>query len=200
MERPAESEELVDRAAGGDDAARQQLLARHRDRLRRMVAARLDRRLSARVDPSDVVQEALAASAANLDAYLRNRPLPFYPWLRGFAWDRLMKVHRHHIKSQKRTVALEEAWIMPEESAQQLADRLLARSTNPVGRLIREELRDRLRAALAKLAEPDREILVMRNLEHLSVAETAAVLEISEGAVKVRHLRALRRLRALLET
>jgi RNA polymerase sigma-70 factor, ECF subfamily len=200
MERPADSEELLDRAAGGDDAARQQLLARHRDRLRRMVAARLDRRLSARVDPSDVVQEALAAAAANLDAYLRNRPLPFYPWLRGFAWDRLMKVHRHHIRSQKRTVAREEAWIMPDESAQQLANCLLAHSTNPVGHLIREEQRDRLRAALAKLAEPDREILVMRNLEHLSVAEIAAVLEISAGAVKVRHLRALQRLRALLET
>ena len=88
---------------------------------------------------------------------------------------------------------------MPNESAQQLANRLLARSTNPVGRLIREELRDRIRAALAKLAEPDREVLVMRNLEHLSSAEIAAVLGISEGAAKVRHLRALRRLKALLE-
>jgi RNA polymerase sigma-70 factor (ECF subfamily) len=195
----ANTEELLDRASCGDERACEALLDRHRDRLRRMIGARLDRRLAARVDPSDVVQEALAEAAENLGAYLRDRPLPFYPWLRRFAWDRLMKVHRRHIKSQKRSVAREEAWCMPDESAQQLANRLLARSTNPVGRLIREELRDRLRAALAKMAESDREVLVMRNLEHLSIVEIAAVLGISEGAVKVRHLRALRRLKALLE-
>jgi RNA polymerase sigma-70 factor (ECF subfamily) len=199
IETPADTEELLDLAALGDDAARQQLLAHHRERLRRMVAARLDRRLSARVDPSDVVQEALADAAANLDAYLRDRPLPFYPWLRGFAWDHLMKVHRHHIKSQRRSITREEAWSMPDESAQQLANRLLARSTNPVGRLVRDELRDRIRSALAMMPEVDREVLVMRHLEHLKIAEIAAVMGISEGAVKVRHLRALRRLKALLE-
>jgi RNA polymerase sigma-70 factor (ECF subfamily) len=199
VETPADTEELLDQAARGNAGAREALLGRHIDRLRRMVGSRLDPRLAGRVDPSDVVQEALADAAGHLDDYLRDRPLPFYPWLRQFAWDRLMKTHRHHIKSQRRSVTREEAWSMPDESAQELARRLLAGGTNPVSRLIREELRDRLRAALAKMAEPDREILVMRNLEHLSIAEIAAVLGISEGAVKVRHLRALRRLKALLE-
>jgi RNA polymerase sigma-70 factor (ECF subfamily) len=199
IETPTDAEALLDRAARGDDTAREALLGQHRQRLRRMVAARLDRRLAARVDPSDVVQEALAVAAENLDAYLRDRPLPFYPWLRQFAWERLMKLHRHHIKSQRRSVTREEAWIMPDQSAQQLANRLLARGTNPVGRLIREELRDRIRAALAEMAESDREVLVMRNLEQLSIAEIAAVLGISEGAVIVRHVRGLRRLKALLE-
>jgi RNA polymerase sigma-70 factor (ECF subfamily) len=199
VETPADTEELLNRASCGDDTARQELLARHRDRLRQMVAARLDRRIAARVDPSDVVQEALAGAALELDAYLRDRPISFYPWLRRFAWERLMKLHRHHIKAQRRSVMREESWSMPDESAQHLANRLLARSNNPVGRLIREELRDRVRTALAKLRESDREILVMRNLEHLSIAEIAAVLGIGEAAVKVRHLRALRRLKVLLE-
>jgi RNA polymerase sigma-70 factor (ECF subfamily) len=64
--------------------------------------------------------------------------------------------------------------------------------------LIRNEMRQRLRAALDQLAPHDREILVMRNLERLSVAEIAEVLGLTAGAVKVRHLRALRRLRAIL--
>ena len=55
--------ELLRAAASGDDAAGQRLLARHRGRLRQMVAVYLDRRLAARVDPSDVVQEALADAA-----------------------------------------------------------------------------------------------------------------------------------------
>jgi len=57
--RHADTEELLDRAQRGDDAARQELLMHHRNRLKRMIAIRLDRRMAARVDPSDVVQETL---------------------------------------------------------------------------------------------------------------------------------------------
>jgi RNA polymerase sigma-70 factor, ECF subfamily len=89
-----DTEELLDRAGTGDRAARQALLARHRGRLRQMVALRIDRRMAARVDPSDVVQEALAVAERSLSDYLKDRPLPFYPWLRQFAWERLIQLHR----------------------------------------------------------------------------------------------------------
>jgi RNA polymerase sigma-70 factor (ECF subfamily) len=78
-----DTEQLLDQAAAGDEAARGQLLQRHRTRLKRMVTVRADPRLVARVDPSDVVQETLIEAAAQLGHYLRRRPLPFYPWLRG---------------------------------------------------------------------------------------------------------------------
>src|SRR3954471_13423303 len=99
--------ELLDRAAAGDTPARQQLLARHRDRLRRMVAVRLDPRVAARVDPSDVVQEALLEAARKLPDYLRERPVPFYPWLRRLAWEHLLKLHQRHLAA-KRDAAREE--------------------------------------------------------------------------------------------
>ena len=83
------TEHLLDAAARGDGPARNRLIERYRRRLKRMVAVRLDRRLSARVDPSDVVQDTLADAARKLDGYLRDRPLPFYPWLRQLAADRL---------------------------------------------------------------------------------------------------------------
>ena len=54
----SEIDALLLRARAGDDAAAGELLESHRARLRSMVAVRLDRRLSARVDPSDLVQEA----------------------------------------------------------------------------------------------------------------------------------------------
>jgi RNA polymerase sigma-70 factor, ECF subfamily len=196
----ADTEELIVRACGGDDGARQRLLALHRDRLRRMVAVRLDRRLAARLDPSDVVQEALLEAAQRLSDYLKRRPVPFYPWLRRLAWEHLLKLHQRHIAARKRSANREEHSVLalPHESALELAKRLVSPGTSPSNGVLREEMRGRVRAALSRLPEGDREVLVLRYLEQLSMVEIAAVLEITEGAVKMRHTRALGRLCGLL--
>jgi RNA polymerase sigma-70 factor (ECF subfamily) len=198
--RDADTEELIARASRGDSSARQQLLVQHRDRLCRMVAARLDRRLAARVDPSDVVQEALLEASLKLSDYLRLRPLPFYPWLRRLAWEHLVKLRQRHLAAQKRSATREEPQppALADESALALAQRLVAPGSSPSNRLVQQEQRDRVRAALARLPESDQEVLVMRYLEQLSMSEIAEVLEIQEGAVKMRHTRALRRLCDLL--
>jgi RNA polymerase sigma-70 factor (ECF subfamily) len=197
--RPPDTDELVRRSAAGDDGARQALLARHRDRLRRMIGVRLDRRLLARLDPPDVVQEVLAEAHARLNDYLRDQPVPFYPWLRQIAWQRLLKIHQHH-HARKRRVTQEGPAVpdLPDESVGDLAERLAASGTSPSRHALREELRLRVRQALGRLGERDREVLVLRYLEQMSLAEIAAVLETSEGAVKSRHARALLRLEALL--
>src|SRR5581483_9265612 len=98
----------------------------------------------------------------------------------------------------RRSVGREERLVLDERSALELANRLLARGSSPSARMQRSELRARLEAALARLGEADREILVLRHLEQLSAAEIAAVLGIREGSVYTRHLRALERLRRLL--
>jgi RNA polymerase sigma-70 factor (ECF subfamily) len=200
MTSEPDTDQLLEKACQGDDPARQQLLARHRRRLQRMVATHLDRRLAARVDPSDVVQEALADAARKLDGYLRERPLPFYPWLRRLAWERLVKLHRRHLRAQSRRVDREEPGVLnlPDESAVQLANCLMDLRSGPGERLLREELRSRVRAALDRLPANDREVLVLRYLEQLRHNDIAAVLGLTVGAVKVRHVRALGRLRDLL--
>jgi RNA polymerase sigma-70 factor (ECF subfamily) len=192
---------LVEQARNGNAEAKKGLFERHRPRLRQMVSLRLDPRLAARVDPSDVVQEALAAAIPRFDEFLRDRPLPFYPWLRQFAWDCLLQLHRRHVTARRRSVTREEVWEpgLSAESVLRLSERLLSRGSSPSDNLIRQELRDRLQAALAKLSPNDREILVMRNLEQMPAAEIAAVLGLKEGTVRVRHLRALERLRVLLD-
>jgi RNA polymerase sigma-70 factor (ECF subfamily) len=194
------AEELLNRAEQGDEQARQELLGRYRERLRRLIAVRMDRRLGARVDPSDVVQEALIDAALKLPDYLRQRPLPFYPWLRRLAWERLLAHNRQHIYVQKRSVTREEERPpdLSDQSALELACRLVADGSSPSHRLQQQETVARIQAALARLPATDREVLVLRHLEQLSVSDMAAVLGITQGAVKVRHVRALKRFRALL--
>jgi RNA polymerase sigma-70 factor (ECF subfamily) len=194
-----DTDHLIAQARQGDSAACEELLSRHRDRLRRMVRVYLDRRVAARVDPSDVIQEALTEASRKLPDYLRDQPLPFYPWLRHIAWERLVKVHRRHL-APSRSAAREAhgGMSLPDESAWDLVGRLVSSGTSPSNRLVREETRARVRAALDRLADGDRQVLVMRYLERLPNRDIAGALGISEGAVRVRHLRALDRLRAIL--
>src|SRR5262245_61858557 len=103
-----DTEQLLRQVEAGEHAAIDILLSKYRGRLRSMVALRMDRRLAGRPDPSDVVQEALVDSAHKLKEYLRHRPLPFYPWLRRLAWERLAQLRNRHIRVEKRSVAREE--------------------------------------------------------------------------------------------
>lgn len=196
----SDTQQLLRRACRGDREAEQRLLDRHRDRLRRMVAVRMDTRLSPRVDPSDVVQEALLDASRQLSDYARQPPLPFYPWLRQLAWQRLVDVHHRHVTAQKRSVAREVEPRLPDESVMLLADQLIDRGSSPSVQLLRKELRERVQSALADLKPSDREVLVMRHLEQMSIGEIAATLELSESAVKMRRLRAIQRLRQLLDS
>jgi RNA polymerase sigma-70 factor (ECF subfamily) len=192
---------LIERARDGDPDAEAAILTGQRDRLRRLIATRLDRRVAARIDPSDVIQEALADASLRLSAYLQNPPLPLLPWLCQFALERLAKAHRHHIRTSKRSVDRERPTpgTSSGEPGRAASHRLVAGGTSPSGRVIRDEARERVRVAMGRLTEGDRKVLAMRNIEALSVAQIAQVLGITEGAAKVRHIRALRRLQSLLE-
>jgi RNA polymerase sigma-70 factor (ECF subfamily) len=193
------TDQLVEAAASGDQQARGTLLERHRERLRRMIAVRLDPRLAPRLDPSDIVQETLAEADRRLDEYLGDRAVAFYPWLRQIATDRLGMAHRRHLRAGRRTVAREEPGGLPEGSALQLAERVLGSGGSPSAGLMREERRQQVRKALEELPERDREVLVLRYLEQHSTAQTAEVLGLSQGAVKMRLLRAVQRLHELLD-
>jgi RNA polymerase sigma-70 factor (ECF subfamily) len=195
----SDTDELLRRIANGEGIARDQLLEHCRRRLRRIVTMQFDLRLSARVDPSDVVQETLTEAAAQLNLYVKERPLPFYPWLRQLAQRRLIALHRRHVCAQRRTVSRERAVdALPDGSALALEERLFGRHSSPSAGLRRKERSDRVHKALAALPERDREVLVLRILEGLPTREIAAVLAISEVAVRSRQVRALERLRVLI--
>jgi RNA polymerase sigma-70 factor (ECF subfamily) len=195
------TQELLVQARGGDNHAVDELLARHRDSVRRMIGLRLDRAIAPRVDASDIVQEVLLEASRRLQEYLKEPAMPFHLWLRCLAKDRIIDAHRRHRKAQRRTVDKEQAmrkeWA--DRSSMELAAQLIDRELTPATAALRQELESRFQEVLEELNDDDREIILMRHFEQLSNQETAAALGLSEAAAGMRHLRALRRLKTLLE-
>jgi RNA polymerase sigma-70 factor (ECF subfamily) len=198
---PDGSEDLLRRAAAGDEAALGAPWERHRARLRQMVRLRLDRRLQGHIDPSDVRQDAYLDLAARLPDYARERPMPTYLWLRLVTGLRLAEVHRQHLgaalRDAGRVVALD-CGASPRAISASLAARLLGRLTTASQAAVRAERQLRLQEVLNGLDELDREILALRHFEQLTNGEAAQVLGLSKQAANNRYIRALGRLRDLL--
>jgi len=192
---------LIERARAGDTQALNELFARHRGRLRRMVEVRLDQRLQGRVDASDVIQEAHLEAAERLEEYLGNPKLPIFLWLRLVVAERLLKIHRQHLGTQKRDAGREISLFreaLPAASSSALAAQLLGQQTSPSQAAVRAERMLRLQEALNSLEPIDREILSLRHFEELSRAEAAQALGIEEAAAAKRYVRALKRLKDVL--
>jgi RNA polymerase sigma-70 factor (ECF subfamily) len=197
----ADTADLLKRARSGDQKARNEIFAHYRDRLRRMVELRLDRRMQARIDASDVVQEAFVEAVSRLDEYLREPHLPLLLWLRLVVGERLIRLHRHHLGAQKRDAGLEVSLYrgaFPAASSAALAAQLLGRHTSPTQAATRAERTLRLQEALNTLDPLDREVLCLRNFEELSLKETSQVLGITVAAAAKRYVRALKRLEDIL--
>lgn len=196
-----ETERLLRSAAEGDRESWGTLLTRHEERLRRMVAYRMDRRLQGRIDPQDVIQDAYLEAAEHRSEFLRQPARPFFLWLRGIVGNKLLELHRYHLGTQRRDAGREVSLYrghMPEASSAALAAQLLGHATRPSEAAIRAEVKIRLQEALNAMDPLDREVLVLRHFEQLSPAETAQVLGIREKAAGMRYLRALKRLKDIL--
>ena len=201
---PARHRHLLHRVAQADAAATDELWERYRPALRRMIGLRLDQAVSRRVDASDVVQDVLIKASQRLAEYLRNPVLPFHLWLRQIARDHVIDAHRRHRASARRSVDREQGL----HAHGQLEHRLMIvpHSIWPHNCVTRGSLQRPRRYGASfsldftrcffDMDEGDREIILLRHFEQLSNGETAQALGLSEAAAGMRHLRALRRLRA----
>ncbi len=194
--------ELLDGVREGDDRAVNRLLDRHRRALRRLVELRLDRKIQHRVDVSDVVQEVLVEANRRLPQYLENPAMAFHLWVRQIAKDRIIDAHRRHRRTAKRSVDRERSLAVPaasDRSTFQFLAQLQDRQLTPAAAATQREMAGLVEQSLSQLSEPDGEIIIMRHYEQLSNAEVAILLGLTEPAASMRYLRAIRKLKRLLQ-
>ncbi|WP_010588040.1 sigma-70 family RNA polymerase sigma factor [Schlesneria paludicola] len=195
------TQNLLAQARVGDRAAVNRLLERHRASLRKLIQLRLDRQIARRVDASDIVQDVLLEANTRLEDYLNDSRMPFHLWLRQLAQDRMIDMHRRHRGAQRRSLDRERSLAAPQfadQSGFDLMGQLADHELTPAAASIRKELETRFLLAMEQLEEEDRDILLMRHFEQLGNNEVATALGLSAAAAGMRHLRALRRLRAVL--
>lgn len=192
----------LERARGGDQSAVGALFEGHRVRLERLVSLRLDRRLRGRVDEADVVQDTFLEAARRIQEYLERPVMPFFLWLRFIANQRLQALCREHLGVRKRDVRREipiDQGPYPEASSEALAAQLVGKLTTPSQAAVRTEMKAHLSHALESMDEADREVIALRHFEELGHAEVALVLGIDESAASKRYIRALKRLKEILD-
>ena len=194
--------ELLINVKDGKALAVDHLMDRHRNSLRRMIQLRLDQRIMQRMDVSDVIQDVLMEANRRLTDYLANPVIPFHLWIRQIAKDRIIDAHRRHRVSAKRSIDREQPGQgqgPPDQSTMDLANQFRDQGLTPAAAATQRELAVQIESAVQLLRENDREIILMRHYEQLNNQEIAQSLGLTEPAASMRYLRALKRLREVIE-
>jgi RNA polymerase sigma-70 factor (ECF subfamily) len=105
--------------------------------------------------------------------------------------------HRRHLHADRRSVGREAA-PLPADSSAAIVHSLAGAGPTPSGAAAAAEMADRLRQALERLDDDERELILMRHFEQLSNRDAAKVLGVSDAAASKRYVRALERLRGVL--
>jgi RNA polymerase sigma-70 factor, ECF subfamily len=201
-DRSASVAEFVNGALRGEREALAQLFAHYRPRLWRMVNFRLHPRLQGRIDADDVLQDAWLMAVDRISYFPRDASHSPFIWFRMIVNQTLIDLHRRHLGAEKRSanrdVSIHGGW-ESDSTSSSMAFHLMGHVTSPSSAYNRVELAKQLDMALEGMNEIDREVLALRHFEELSNSETARVLNMSEQAASGRYIRALGRLKQVLE-
>ena len=167
-----------------------------------LISFRMDRRIAARIDADDVLQEAFVAATKRLEHYLRDEGYTLFIWLRMIVAQTLVDVHRRHLGTEKRSAGREisiRGNQYPQTTSVSLATQLVASQTSVSNVVQRGEMGQTLSAALDQMSPLDQEVIALRHFEGLTNVEAAQVMAISVTAASNRYVRALSRLKVILE-
>jgi RNA polymerase sigma-70 factor (ECF subfamily) len=198
---PSDEQEIdLLRSSGPQGVA--DLYSKYRTQLERMVDFRMDRRLYGRVDAADVLQDSYMEIARRIDSFLEDPAVSFFVWARQITWQTLLTAHRSHLGAQKRDARQEvrlHGGGYSHGTSVSLASRLVGDVTSPSQGAIRDERAQQLRTALDSMDSIDREVLALRHFEQLSNKEVSEILELSKTAASNRYVRALERLKEIMD-
>ncbi len=179
---PNSDEHLMSQAAAGNFAAFQELIARFQSRVFG-VAVRI---VGQRQDAEDVTQQTFLSLIEHVESFRGESSVA--TWILRIAANHALKVLRK--RRGLPTVAWAESTDEDSYSTLPHPEFIARWSASPETLVQQAEVREQIESALTTLDEKYRIVFVLRDIEGLSVRETAKALELTEATVKVRLLRA----------
>jgi len=171
-------DELVRQAQGGDTRAFDELVRRYRDKVYRLSF----KILRHEEDAAEALQDAFLSAYRGLKNFKAEST--FSTWLYRIATNASLMKYR---KRRDGHVSLEQSQSQNEDAETlQLPDW----STQPISELLNAETREVMEEGIQRLPEELRTVFVLRDIEGMSNAEVAEILELSVAAVKSRLHRA----------
>jgi RNA polymerase sigma-70 factor (ECF subfamily) len=170
----------------------------HRDYLLLLVRLQLGPRLRAKLDASDVVQQAILHAHERRDQFRGRTDGEWLAWLRTILANALASAMRR-FEAKRRDPARERSLEAElERSSSRLEELLAADQTSPSARAVRGEDFTRLAQALNRLPDDQRRVVELRYLDGLALAEVAEKIGRTRPAAVGLLFRGLKRLRELL--
>src|SRR5262249_37590939 len=198
----SQTNRLLKRVSSQDGQALEDLFGLHRERLRKMVRLRLDRRLRDRFTSSKVLEEVFRDACSRIGEYLADPRQRVFLWFRQLTGQRIQALHRQHLGTNVLDAGQDFSVYrgkLPEVNSVALAAQLIGdRAKNQSA--VRADLLLRLQDALNSMDAFDREILGMCHFEELRDEEVAAILEIDKTTATLHYVRALKRLKEMLKS
>jgi RNA polymerase sigma-70 factor, ECF subfamily len=195
---------LIAAAQSGGQADVGQLLTLYRNYLQILAATQIDRRLTARLSPSDIVQETMLRAHANFGRFRGSSEGELLAWLRQILVNNLATFVEQHLlaarRDVRREVSLQQLAQSLTQSTIHMAAMIPSRGESPSQIAQHREEAVLLADRLATLPEDYRQVLLLRNLKGLSFDEVAAELGRSASAARMLWLRAIDKLRAMYVT
>src|SRR5262245_6290221 len=168
--------DLLEQARQGHRDALGRLLEAQRAGLRRLAERQLKGRIAARVDASDLTQQAFLEAYRSFPQFAGRDVRELLAWLQGILDHKVAGAIRDHALLQKRNVGREQSMDDSRGGESPLREELDADITSPSQKAIRGEDADRLSRALAALPDDQREAVRLRHLEGWALADIAARL------------------------
>jgi RNA polymerase sigma-70 factor (ECF subfamily) len=201
MSRPrADPEQLLGLAQAGDREALGQLLELYGNYLTLLARMQIGRRLQGKVDAADLVQESFLAAHRDFAQFRGKTEAEFVSWLRQILAAKVIDLVRRYCGARRRDVRLERQLADElDQSSRAMALVLEAKHSSPSQQAVRREQAVLLADALKSLPADYAEVIILHHLEGRSFPEVARLMSRSLDSVKKLWVRALARMRDLLE-
>ncbi|MCA8985462.1 MAG: sigma-70 family RNA polymerase sigma factor [Planctomycetaceae bacterium] len=187
-----EYDDLLDRARQGDELARSGLLQHLRVSLRPVIEKALGPKLRVRADGSDLIQKVLTQVVADWPQFRGRTGGEFLEWVRRILEHDIQELLQREKYAAKRSIDRE-------EDASHEIYQAPGRQTSPSRRLILKEHNQIVRDAIDQLSEECQEVMRLKHLDDLTMAEIARQLDKSESAITRQLVKGMKELKALLK-